>query len=808
MSGKFWRRGERVDIEAYKQDGRPIPRMWECAENGAMEYMAINILMGNEEECNKADGERGGHPIHHAMMRGHADCVEFLVAHGASVNQPAAGTLESPLIWLAKYTHGWGDATGKSPLPDFKQMLQMGADPDQRDRLGRSAFTYALGDPTIAHTLHVRGAQPVAEDLFYAIDEGMKNGVMYLCEQHQFTIDVNERLQRGYTMKNGVEVHTPIRAAEEAGNELVVNYLLARGAEGGAAPVPKKLDYVGDNSNLGNILRKESLNRFLAAAIAPNVSLLLAAWYLPPVCGFVVMGFCLYLLNKFSSASMKSKRPEPALAGWYFGGLMCGSFVTVFQVFAGLSGPEYDTPKLAWWVVTGCMVVCYVRAMLMDPGTVVPTAQDRREVYELITKGMNIADGGCCVTTITKRPNRAKFCTTSKKLCHRFDHYCIWTCNTIAGGNHRPFMGFVIFQFFSETLVFYFGGAFVNFSSLSLFSAPCEAFDVLFNEKNIAVTYFMLIYNVFAFLFICSVLVIQTWYATRNVTSNEVWFPQRYSWCFSIGRTTYTLYDRGCLANLKEFCFGNLTNYTTELPVIENNPHLMSVVQRAGNTPIVSGQSGNDSGGCCDHGAGGHGHSHGGGGHNGHSHGGASVHAQSAPAPRPGPGVDAPKEAAAVVSKTLDSGDVPDAVATAAAASEAAAAPKRPVLTTPGGLNLTDPDSGFIYPKQMEAAILALPLATRKLMAAKQADQFAKHNMIDRESGAVKAPSAIDRARFEEDASMSAPRKPEVSYTGSPRHGAHEQVVSAAGVVSSASLRSTSRAAGAQLRSATRNRAD
>jgi hypothetical protein len=44
------------------------------------------------------------------------------------------------------------------------------------------------------------------------------------------------------------------------------------------------------------------------------------------------------------------------------------------------------------------------------------------------------------------------------------------------------------------------------------------------------------------------------------VTSNEVWFADRYSWMFVLGTRAYSMYDQGMGKNLVDFFWsGNLT---------------------------------------------------------------------------------------------------------------------------------------------------------------------------------------------------------------------------------------------------------
>jgi hypothetical protein len=63
------------------------------------------------------------------------------------------------------------------------------------------------------------------------------------------------------------------------------------------------------------------------------------------------------------------------------------------------------------------------------------------------------------------------------------------------------------------------------------------------------------------------------------VTSNEVWFADRYSWMFVLGTRAHSMYDQGMWKNLVDFFWsGNLCaeNYT----VPKMNEHLQKVTHQ------------------------------------------------------------------------------------------------------------------------------------------------------------------------------------------------------------------------------------
>lgn len=267
-----------------------------------------------------------------------------------------------------------------------------------------------------------------------------------------------------------------------------------------------------------------------------------------------------------------------ATAGWFSGALFFGGFIYVTNVLTVYSENRPGTwVPLLWWIATIGMFSCYARAVLMDPGVVSSTTEDRRLIYEAITKGGEgeIQSQGLDVTAMVRKPLRSKHCTKTEQCVYRFDHYCVWTGNAIGGGNHRYFVWYCMLQFCSQSLVSYATLVYL------IFDAPAEPsyFDVLFGARNILITFFLVFYNTFVFLFVSSVVMTQLWFAARNVTSNEVWFPERYKWMFRLGSRAYCMFDEGFTKNMISFFWsGNLCAEHFIVPPM--NEHLKAVSRK------------------------------------------------------------------------------------------------------------------------------------------------------------------------------------------------------------------------------------
>eukprot|EP01064_Diplonema_japonicum_P020713 TRINITY_DN30299_c0_g1_i1.p1 TRINITY_DN30299_c0_g1~~TRINITY_DN30299_c0_g1_i1.p1 ORF type:complete len:785 (+),score=213.54 TRINITY_DN30299_c0_g1_i1:72-2426(+) len=703
------RKGVTVDLEQYKKEGKTFMSLKESAEAGALEYVAVQVVQGKVEDITKTEdfGERGT-ALHYAAKNGHLLVVDFLMEHDARINA-RSDTMnateegnQTPLMWAVKNTHLHPNV--------ILALIERGADVTLTDANEHTALTFSLKRPFLAHTLHVRGCPVQPSDLLYAAKHGYKTGLQYLLENHKLIIpDPNHQSEdSGFTALHEAASHGHydcVKVLLFAGADAKLKDKSGRTADempGCTSSIRKLIAqgvnrYDEDHANLWIISKKDKLKRFLLAAALPNTALVIASLYLPAVFGFVVLLLNLYGVQMATKVSAKSREPEPSLAGWYSGALVFGSTILVMYVF-----PELDEPvmKAVWWVVTVAMFVCYVRAATCDPGVVVPTKNDREEAFNVIKNGQDPDQLDFCPTTLCKKPFRAKFCSTSLKLVHRFDHYCVWTSNTIGAGNHRPFFFFTVLQSISQSLVLAFAVKFTKLNNQPSYEI-CTILDYLFNDRNSIVTYFFLFYNIAVILFIGAVFTCQFWYISRNVTSNEVWFPDRYQWCFNIGARTHTLYDRGFWSNWNDFLFGDLKGYRRVLPSMEGNKHLSEKIRKY---QEKYGSLGNQSGG----------HSHGGKPCSGHG---------GAPPPLPPPPAAVSQKAESPVA----SGNVKVSGASG---------------------NLVDEETGFVYPVQLKDHISKMPLETRKQMAAKQQEMFQQHDLIDNTTGSLSLPDKDQQDRF------------------------------------------------------------
>lgn len=130
-----------------------------AAEEG--DARSIRVLLAHHADVGALDGE-GHPPLVVAALRGHAECVEALLAGGADPNQ-ASSVTEMRATHAAAVAHNRASET-------LDVLLRHGADPNAVNASGETALHVAAKiewsrGKSVADTLLRRGANPAARDV-------------------------------------------------------------------------------------------------------------------------------------------------------------------------------------------------------------------------------------------------------------------------------------------------------------------------------------------------------------------------------------------------------------------------------------------------------------------------------------------------------------------------------------------------------------------------------------------------------------------------------------------------------------------
>jgi ankyrin repeat protein len=577
---------------------------YQACANGKHDITMAFLLSGFDINATEINGTNnyGYTGLHYAAASGDTMLAQVLCDQGANADSVSSTGGVTPL--MLAFAGGFYETC--------RGLISHGADPRRVDERGEPALFYGAKHPVALHVAktmlnldYATIKNSAGETVLFAAarqPEG-RSTVLYLCEGGG--LDPNT--------KADTTGETPLHIAARLNFEDVIMALMSKGASPSAAsntgvtPVTVKgCKYTAlmikcaretnktslermtrpNASNLANLSMKQ-LQHFLVAFTVPNLLLYFGA-LLPTYIGvFLTFGSAIgfTLVAKFALAQ---RGRSLATAGWFSGALVFGSYVLVTRIFPKFEAhsPEHGHfITTLWWIDTVLMFSSYAKAVLADPGAVQSSAEMRQAIIENVAR-----DGEAAakrehydMTTLVRKPLRSKHCSKTHFTVCRFDHYCVWTGNAIGGGNHRPFVLYCIFQVVSQIIV-----AYTTFSVLftyapldahHTFDGPLSYIHWMFNAENTLITYFLVFYNSFVILFVSAVVTSQMWYATRNVTSNEVWFADRYSWMFVLGTRAHSMYDQGMWKNLVDFFWsGNLCaeNYT----VPKMNEHLQKVTRQ------------------------------------------------------------------------------------------------------------------------------------------------------------------------------------------------------------------------------------
>lgn len=128
---------------------------------------------------------------------------------------------------------------------------------------------------------------------------------------------------------------------------------------------------------------------------------------------------------------------------------------------------EDGVRKLTFWgifhsigfcLVAAMAIISHLKAMCTDPGAVPPDAEPVPD--SLNANGGRVEEGidvprkkpkRLCRRCNSFKPDRAHHCSICKRCIIKMDHHCPWVNNCVGIGNHKYFLLFILYTFFSCT---------------------------------------------------------------------------------------------------------------------------------------------------------------------------------------------------------------------------------------------------------------------------------------------------------------------------------------------------------------------
>eukprot|EP00758_Cryptobia_borreli_P002407 Tbor_TRINITY_DN3007_c0_g1::TRINITY_DN3007_c0_g1_i1::g.17358::m.17358/K20032/ZDHHC13_17, HIP14; palmitoyltransferase ZDHHC13/17 len=588
---------ESMNVRDVTIDGMSLSQ---SAESGALAQLAT-FLLGGVDANQPLDDTTRETILHYAGRGGYDVLVKFLLDNGASVNvQDSSG--QTPLMWACQ----------RGNIKAAEVLLAHGADMNITCNYGKSCYYYAAHSPMLLYTLIHTGKSSLSKDhieqqgiLHYCCSKpGARFAALFLLEE--LGADPN------YKDKNGT---TALHIAATTGDLDLLKALVGKGADpdivddNGVVPASQKQcpshlraflnsykTAVSSTNRSRNGVNKEGLaipnysnwsrikgtevKHCLLAFLLPNIIIMIGT-QLPTVLGILSMLITGVIFGIASNFAMMQKSRSMIVVGWVTGAF-CFSTIPMYCIVfpAYLKANPESKLVILFSFVTLLLFINYFYAAFTDPGCVQSTLVHRRGAYEAMNSATKQEYD---YTAMVRKPNRSKHCSKTGQCVYRFDHYCLWIGNTVGGGNHRAFVWFCIFLFFSHAIVSYItiyyyiylapAGAAPSFTIHEYLEKFCRVFDFIFGPVTTVVTFYLIIYNALLFMFGSVVLGSQLWFILRNVTSNEVWFADRYKWMMKLGTRAYSYYDLGPWKNLLFFFWtGDLCKEEYDLPPL--SPYL------------------------------------------------------------------------------------------------------------------------------------------------------------------------------------------------------------------------------------------
>ncbi|KPA75528.1 putative palmitoyl acyltransferase 1 [Leptomonas pyrrhocoris] len=321
--------------------------------------------------------------------------------------------------------------------------------------------------------------------------------------------------------------------------------------------------------------------------------------------------------------------------GWCFGYIvmqgLCLPLFTTRYYYQYYSYDLEDHAAITCWLIPSAVItfvlLVYV-VVFSSPGVVTTSEGQRKGIYASLRNAKGTYPKelvyGIDLRTMVKKPLRAQHCVQLQRVVLRFDHYCHHLSTVIGGGNQRVFFWLHVSLLALMSCYYHYAREYSRmvshvesvahtsgkaggkldqavFRKLSAFSFSTAElrFGYMYTQVLLPL---MLLLDVYA-------LYSQVRLIARNLTVYDVDHAEAESgvYCFNLGPNTYSLYDRGTWANVREF-LGWSSSYTQLVyRVPQMSPYLQKIVEEHQRWQVTRGD-GCSGGGCGDaH----HGHSHG-----------------------------------------------------------------------------------------------------------------------------------------------------------------------------------------------------
>eukprot|EP01114_Cavostelium_apophysatum_P018012 TRINITY_DN5482_c0_g1_i1.p1 TRINITY_DN5482_c0_g1~~TRINITY_DN5482_c0_g1_i1.p1 ORF type:complete len:578 (-),score=60.08 TRINITY_DN5482_c0_g1_i1:64-1797(-) len=488
--------------------------------------------------------------LHWASLEDRFQVAQFLIEHGADVNDSENDGSIVPLHWAA--------VKGLILIADL--LLANDAKIGKVDKMGYSALQHAVqnGHPLMVHFLHEKGADLKAIDfeghtpLHWAAFKGDVDTMLYLLFQNcpVNAVDVTRWTPLHWAVFKGhvecakilVEHHCDRNIPDTQGFT-AVHY--AKNPE-----LRRYLTFV-ERRGLERVSPTVSGNRKKVAIVTA------IPWVMYPIAYYLFTSVPLYLgavgflgiiffggyILPYMWPARSTNTPFPAAyASATIGYLMVHYYFCFMNELT-----TYSTVHMTFIVTYFVGLYIWLRAVFSEPGQIKPsksTVLSSVDIVRLVREqGMNSRE--FCNICHIRKPLRSKHCRLCNRCVTRFDHHCPWIYNCVGFRNHKLFIAAMAFLVWNS-------GYFVAVGIL-YFSTKPSVPDLFPLHKFLYRTYMdepgSLIATIWCFMH-CAWFTMLLFTQIRAVLKNSTIYERLMA---RKRRDFYNPFDHGPLSNLQEF---------------------------------------------------------------------------------------------------------------------------------------------------------------------------------------------------------------------------------------------------------------
>lgn len=544
----------------------PVDRLSKLCGQGHLDGI-VSLLEREGDQLIEQMDKHGYNCLHWAALNNRPNVVRYLLSKPNSPGPNIVGntpTLQTPVHWAASRGHvevlrAFVEHSGQSPQ-------QHEADLSKPDSQGCPPIHIAVqnGETLAVHYLHCHGGDLSQLDsqghsaLHWAASNGNPTTMIYLLRQKLIDIDHVDA-------HHATALHWAVIKSNFGAAKLLIQANASTTIKDVGSKTPTEHMRSAGHTRLLQVAEKQRAqatnknswrnnSAFLMALPVTVMGLLLyVATFYPWYYLLGTAAACFFFITSIVAPFMSESSILPAC--YAFAGMWWMSTSYLFYLYP-LTADTYQIAHNVFIALNVVMWVSFVRVVRGDPGILRMPTIDRTNFAAALDDGLNSQT--FCPTCLHQRPLRSKHCSIEDHCIQRFDHHCPWVATCVGAKNHRFFVIWLMSLSTCNIL-----GCVVSVLASLYFTGQAEDASlwqtIVFIADNFPFLICCVALNFLHVIWFTALTVSQTYFALKNVTTNEVMNWTRYSYltgaAFGAPHAT-NYFDKGPLRNLTDFFAG------------------------------------------------------------------------------------------------------------------------------------------------------------------------------------------------------------------------------------------------------------